>query len=89
MLRLNNYNFKNNQIVLQFGEDYRLSIIDNGYGRKQGLFEIGVFKNDDMVELPGVTEEGDTIKGFLTESMVDAILLKMFSITKADPERIK
>lgn len=88
MLRLDNYTFNKNQIVLKFG-DYDLSIINDGYGGNRGMYEIGVFKDDDMVELPGVTAEGDTVKGFLTESEVDEILLKMYSITKADPERIR
>ena len=88
MLRLDNYAFNNNQIVLKFG-DYDLSIIKDGYGGDRGMYEIGVFKDRNMVELPGVTAEGDTVRGFLTESDVDGILLKMYSITKADPERIK
>jgi len=35
------------------------------------LYEIAVFKDEDQVEMPGITEEGDTVKGFLKESDVD------------------
>jgi hypothetical protein len=82
------------QAVLDFGK-YHLSIIksDFSYGGKQGLYEIGVFAaNDgvssDMVELPGITSEGDTVQGYLTESDVDAIITKMFTITGKQPEQV-
>jgi hypothetical protein len=41
-----------------------------------------------MVELPGITEEGDNIKGFLNEDAVMGILKKMTAITKEDPVNI-
>ena len=68
------------QAVIPFG-DYELSIVSHSssYGGKQGLYEIAVFKADsnDQVELPGITEEGDTVKGFLTEAGVMTIIKKM------------
>ena len=62
--------------------DYELSVVkhSSSYGGKKGLYEIGVFKGDDMVELPGITEEGDTVKGFLTEDMVTGIMKKMMAV---------
>ena len=79
------------QIVLDFGR-YHLSIIDDGYGSDKGLYEIGVFKAHDgvatdMTELPGVTD-GDSVKGWLTESDVDAIIKKMYSITGNVPQQV-
>jgi len=72
------------QALITFGE-YELSIIQNemSYGGKNGgsLYEIGVFKGDKMVPLPGITEDGDNIKGFLTKDNVMAIITKMYSIT--------
>ena len=47
------------------------------YGSYKGLYEIGVFKGDDMVELAGITAEGDTVKGWLTEKDVTEIMDKM------------
>tara|TARA_R110000803_G_scaffold30857_8_gene69291 strand:- start:1018 stop:1305 length:288 start_codon:yes stop_codon:yes gene_type:complete len=69
-----------------FGE-CELSIIKNevSYGGLHGLYEIAVFKNDNMVELPGITEKGDTVKGFLTEDDVDAIIKKMHLVTGIEP----
>jgi len=68
------------QAVIPFG-DYELSIVSHSssYGGKQGLYEIAVFKADsnDQVELPGITEAGDTVKGFLTEAGVMNIIKKM------------
>ena len=80
------------QIVLDFGK-YHLSIIDDGYGREDNLFEIGAFEAKDgvalsMTELPGITAEGDTVKGYLTESDVDAIIKKLYAITGTEPKQI-
>lgn len=80
---------KGMQAILDFGM-YQLSVIQNesSYGNKQGLYEIAVFKNSAQVELPGVTAEGDTVKGFLTETDVDVILKKMYLITGVEPQQI-
>jgi len=80
------------QAVLDFG-DYHLSIINDGYGSDQGLYEIGVFEAaegvaSDMIELPGITEDGDTVKGNLTESAVDVIIKKLYLITGKTPVQI-
>lgn len=70
------------QSIIDFGK-YNLSIVksDFSYGGKQGLYEIAVFDGKEQVELPGITEEGDTVKGFLTEDNVMGIIVKMQSIT--------
>jgi len=70
------------QAKVRFG-GYDLSILQNevSYGGRQGLYEIAVFKGDGQVEMPGITEEGDTVKGFLTESDVESILKKMYTVT--------
>ena len=77
------------QALLSFGE-YELSIIKNegSYGGKQGLYEIAVFKGNYQVELPGITEQGDTVKGFLSEDEVEGIIKKMHLVSGADPEQI-
>jgi len=77
------------QAVIQFG-NYELSVIKNevSYGNKQGLFEIAVFKNGEQKEMPGITNEGDTVKGWLTESDVDAIITKMYFLTGTTPRQI-
>ena len=83
---------KGNQTVLDFG-DYHLSIIDDGCGSARGLYEIGVFAASDgvasnMVELPGITNEGYTVKGNLTEDDVNVIIKKMYTITNRIPRQI-
>ena len=77
------------QAILQFG-DYELSIVqsDFSYGGNKGLYEIGVFKDGVMIEMPGITQEGDTVKGFLTEEDVSAIIKKMHLVSGADPVQI-
>jgi hypothetical protein len=82
------------QAVLDFGK-YHLSIVssDISYGGKQGLYEIGVFAASDgvardMVELPDITNEGDTVKGWLSEKDVDTIIKKMYTITGKEPEQV-
>jgi len=55
-------------------------------GYREGLFEIGVFGDcDSMAELPGITAEGDTVKGFLTPEEVNCIILKMQFLTDSAP----
>jgi hypothetical protein len=77
------------QAVLDFGK-YELSIVQHSfsYGGTQGLYEIAVFEDARQVELPGITAEGDTVKGFLTEKEIDAIIKKMFTITQQEPVQI-
>ena len=78
------------QVRLAFGPAKELSIVSHkgSYGGKQGLFEIGVFHNGDMIEMDGITQPGDTVKGFLTKDEVDGIIVKMFTLTGHDPEQI-
>ena len=77
------------QTILEFGK-YQLSIVCNelSYGNKQGLYEIAVFEDMDQVELPGITNPGDTVKGWLTESAVDGIIKKLYTITNQVPVQI-
>lgn len=79
------------QALIPFGE-YELSIICNegSYGGKNGgaLYEIGVFKGDKMVTLPGITEENDSVKGWLNEDAVMGIIKKMTAITKVEPTNL-
>ena len=94
-MKMNNFKMlptempKGIQAILNFGK-YELSIIQNesSYGNAQGLYEIAVFKDGDQHELPGITEEGDTVKGFLTEDDVDCIIKKLYSITGVEPKQI-
>lgn len=69
--------------VIPFGK-YELSIVSHSmsYGGKQGLYEIAAIDADtnDQVELPGITREGDTVKGYLTENDVMTIIKKMQKI---------
>ena len=90
-MRFANLKFKNTtvpkgvQARVGFGK-YELSIVKNesSYGNKKDRYEIAVFEGNDQVELPGITEPGDTVKGFLTEKDVDGIMLKMVFVTRKD-----
>jgi len=77
------------QAIVDFGK-HELSIVQNemSYGNKQGLYEIAVFSEGNQVELPGITSPGDSVKGFLTESDVNAILTKMHTITGTEGTQI-
>lgn len=74
------------QAMIDFG-DYNLSIVksDFSYGGKSGLYEIAVFEENEQKELPGITEAGDTVKGFLDEGEVEGIIKKMHLVTGKDP----
>lgn len=77
------------QAIVDFGK-YELSIVNNeaSYGNKQGLYEIAIFKDGEQTELPGITNPGDTVKGWLTSNDVDAILTKMYTITGTEGKQI-
>jgi len=62
--------------------DYELSVVkhSSSYGGRNGMYEIAVFKGQDMVEMPGITQEGDTVKGFLNEEEVTGIMKKMMAV---------
>lgn len=68
--------------TIPFGK-YELSIVSHqfSYGGKHGKYEIAVYEGDNQVELPGITNEGDTVKGFLSESDVMTIIKKMQTIS--------
>ena len=79
------------QAVIDFGK-YQLSVVSNdlSYGGKQGLYEIAVIDKTacEQINLPGITEDYDTVKGWLTESDVDTIIKKMYTITGKEPEQV-
>ena len=77
------------QSKVQFG-GYMLSIVKNevSYGGLKGLYEIAVYKGDFQEELPGITRENDTVKGFLTSVDVDAIIKKMYLVTGTEGKQI-
>jgi len=62
--------------VGNFSNGFSLSVVrhSGSYGGEQGLFEIMLMRNDKPISLPPITEEGDTIKGFLTEEQVNSII---------------
>ena len=77
------------QLVLDF-KKYELSVVqhDGSYGGTKGLFEIMVSDSTGGVELPGITEPGDTVKGFLTLEDVSSICKKLTLITGNDPVKV-
>ena len=76
------------QCILAFGDDYELSIITGGYGTEKAPYEIAVIKHGDLVEMPGITDEDDTVKGYLTEADVGAIIKKMYFLTGKTPSQV-
>lgn len=70
-----------------------LSVVKHSgsYGGQKGLYEIGMFDEDNhtMVEVPGITQEGDTVKGFLSEMDVQNIIEKLKQKTGTNPVMIE
>ena len=64
---------------------YELSIVKHkmSYGGKMGLYEIAVMKDKEQIELRGITEPNDTVKGFLKEDDVLNIIEQMKGIVYA------
>lgn len=78
------------QCVLAFGDEYELSIISGqgAYSTESAPYEIAVIKHGDLTPMPGITDEDDTVKGYLTESDVGAIIKKMYLLTGETPRQI-
>lgn len=78
------------QVRLGFGDHHELSIVKHkySYGGTQDKYEIGVFVNGEFANMPGITEDHDTVKGFLSKDDVDGIIVKMFTVTGKDPVQI-
>jgi len=72
-----------NQKIVNFGPDYKLSIVDEVNHKDK--FECAVFYKEHMVEMPGITNPGDTVTRFRTAADVQCIMKKMFSITGKMP----
>lgn len=72
------------QKIVRFGPDYKLSIVDEVNHKDQ--FELAVFYKDHMVEMPGITDKGDTVTRFRTAKDIQLIMKKMHSLTGKMPE---
>lgn len=53
-----------NQVRLTFENGYGASVINDGYGRKQGLYELAVLLDGDICYTTPITED---VLGHLTE----------------------
>lgn len=67
------------QKIVRFGPDYKLSIVDEQ--DVKGKFELAVFFKDSMVEMPGITDPGDTVTRFKTPEDVQCIMKKLYCMT--------
>lgn len=78
---------RGDQYLLNFGNKYQLSIITDGMGSEDGLYEIGLvdMTAGEMCQLPGITEEDESVRGYLSASEVDVIIVKMTSLTGYTP----
>jgi hypothetical protein len=78
------------QCVLKFGDDYRLSIVAGriALGNAQSPYEIAVLQHGNFCEMPGITQQGDVIKGYLTEDDVAVVIKKMYTITAKEPVQV-
>jgi len=69
------------QVVFTFGDNWSLSVINNGYGARDGLFEIAPMADDEIQYVEGISTELDNVRGYLTEDEVFEYVDKMSTIT--------
>ena len=73
-LNFNRMSNGGNQAIVNVGNQYGLSIIDNGYGKERGLYEVGtLFHGQLAITLPSMTGD-DTVVGYCTPSAVEMII---------------
>ena len=79
------------QWKLKFGNQYVLSIINNGMGAEQGLYEIAVWeaRTGNMTVLEGVTNPNESVKGFLSATEIDSIISYMSRTLHETPVEIR
>jgi len=75
-------------IELQFNADFMMSIIDDGYGKEQGLYELAAWHKGEMREVYHVTNKGDTVAGFLTEKELEHRIDLLAHYTRSVPVQI-
>jgi len=71
------------QKIVRFGPDYKLSIVDEV--NHTDKFELAVFYKENMVSMPGITDNGDTVTRFRTVADIQLVMKKMYSITGEMP----
>jgi len=77
---------KGKQAIIDF-VDYKMSIVcsSSSYGGEKGLYEIAIFdRHGEFVDLKGITNQDNTVQGWLREDEVVLIIEKMCEIAKAD-----
>lgn len=70
------------RVLHKFNNGYGASVIDDGYGADQGLFELAVIKyneNGDW-DLDYTTPITNNVEGYLTEEDVEVILGKIAAL---------
>lgn len=68
------------QTIVHYGSDYQLSIIPDR-DRK----ELAVLHNGELVHMPGISDDGDTVTRYRTSKDVVMIMKKMMWITGEIP----
>ena len=72
---------KKGQMIFTFGDNWSLSVINNGYGDSEGLFEIAPMADEEIQYVEGISTELDDVRGYLTEEQVFEYVDKMAEIT--------
>lgn len=63
-----------NRAVVNFNNGYGISVIDNGYGKELGLYEIGTLYNGGLATYLHSYTGDDTVVGNLTPEEVEMIM---------------
>ena len=72
-LKFNRMSNGGNQAIVSVGNEYGLSIIDNGYGKERGMYEVGTLFHGELTNLlPSMTGD-DTVVGYCTPDAVEMI----------------
>lgn len=75
------------RILMQFGPNVQMSIINDGYGKESGLLEVAVFHKGYLRHVHNVTEK-DGIAGYLTAERVQEKINKLAEWVNYQPVQI-
>lgn len=77
------------QCVLEYSDTMQLSIISGAgaHADSSSPYEIALLVNGDFAQYPGITDNND-IRGYMTESEVDIVIKKLYTLTGNQPTQL-
>jgi hypothetical protein len=77
------------QAIINFGDTgYSMSVIrmPGSYGFELERYELGIFRNNKLINFPPITYEDDTVRGYLKPHEIEKYINLMSTILGENPD---